>query len=78
MKKSVQNSFIAARFVDLATTQKRLLAILCTSLIAACSTAAPAPSPPLESKAPEPCAPASGAPAAAAAPAVPIIGRPSG
>jgi hypothetical protein len=78
MKKSVQKSFAAARFVDLATAQKRLLAILGMSLIAACSTTAPHPASPLETGAAEPCAPASGASAPAAAPAVSTIGRPSG
>ncbi len=57
MKKSVQDLAAAVRSVDLASAPKRGLAVLCMSVVAACSTPAPPAPPPPQAKAPEPSAP---------------------
>ena len=55
MKKSVHDLAAAVRSVDLASTPKRGLAVLCMSVVAACST--PAAPPPPQAEASEPSAP---------------------
>ena len=57
MKKSVQDLAAAVRSVDLASAPKRGLAVLCMSVVAACSTPAPPAPPPPQAKALEPSAP---------------------
>jgi len=57
MKKSVHDLAAAVRSVDLASTPKRGLGVLCMSVVAACSTPAPPAPPPPQAKAPERSAP---------------------